>query len=659
MVSTVVPASVEAIIAGREITEPRVRPGGAWVSYVVRPAGGPAAVVAVPIAGDPLRILGPETQLTTWPPPLAGRGAGGGCHCWTPDGTAIVYVADDGCLWRQSMTLAAPERLTLPGTQARAPAAVALGDGTVFVAHMVDEAAIQLTVCTAGGVVDSFSLDDGGDDFCFDPDIRVVVAAAPTDDGAVDIEVCWLAWSAPAMPWDSAVVRSAHVAVRIAGDEITLGSIERSTPAGDTARDGTRQQPRWSAVDGSLFTITDDHGWLNLCRGERVMDDPGHEHALPTWGPGQRSYAVEPTSGRVAVARARHGFAELVLVEPGAAVIEPGAAVIEPGSTAQLDWRDGRLVALHSDTALVPRVVVYDTTATESRATAAPERDGAATVVWPRLVIARSAPIGWDSLELDPPESVTADNDGTTVHARLYRGGRTTARLVCLVHGGPTDQWQVSFLPRVAFWATRGWDVLVVDPRGSTGHGRVHQQALHGGWGVDDVADIATMITAIQERSECTAERTIAIGASSGGLGVLGLLAYHRDLVAGGIAVCPVSDLIAVSAGGSRFEAHYTDTLVGPLRTEADRARYRKRSPVDYAARIGGPLLLIHGTHDPVVPVEQSRRLAAAIEAAGGSVEYHEFAGEGHTIREPANRRREFSLMEEFAERIASSPWDM
>ena len=82
-----------------------------------------------------------------------------------------------------------------------------------------------------------------------------------------------------------------------------------------------------------------------------------------------------------------------------------------------------------------------------------------------------------------------------------------------------------------------------------------------------------------------------------------------------------------------------------------------KWSPLHHADRIARPLLLMHGDADPVVPVEHSRALVDAIRAAAGDVEYVEFAGEGHGLRDPANRRREFDLVAGFLARtIGPSP---
>jgi dipeptidyl aminopeptidase/acylaminoacyl peptidase len=201
-------------------------------------------------------------------------------------------------------------------------------------------------------------------------------------------------------------------------------------------------------------------------------------------------------------------------------------------------------------------------------------------------------------------------------------------------------------------WVSRGWDVLVVDPRGSTGHGRAFQQALNGAWGRLDVDDTAALVRHAHDEGWATPETTVAIGGSAGGLTVLGLLADYPDIVAGGVAAYPVSDLVDLANTDYRFEAHYTETLVGPT-TDSD--LYQRLSPLNRADQIAGPLLLFHGADDPVVPVAQTELLAERIRSTGGDVECVIYEGEGHGFRHTDNQRDEYERTERFIERVTST----
>lgn len=604
--------TAEMCVSGRDLTEPRPSPDGSVVAFVVR-WGGSTGIVTVPIGG------GPERLVTTLPPPSPGRGLGGGCFAWLPDGSAVVYASGGG-LWVQPVGAPGPEgpgatRVVHHGDDASVRAPSVSPDGA-HVAYTVDEAQVWLAAIDGHDL--PRRLDDGSADFCVDPH----VGAGP-DDG---LEVRWQAWSVPHMPWDAAHVETARVGT---DGEVIAREQRRST--------GAIQQPRTlpggdGHGDGRHLEVRDDTGWLNVWLDDEPVVDEPFEHAGPTWGPGQRSYAPSPDVSRLAFTRNEEGFGRLCVVdlreERDRAVTD-----VARGVHGQLGWAGDHLVALRTGARTPTSVVAYDTT----------------TVPWQRRILAVGPVAGWDSLgdRLPEPEPVRIVAGGATLHARRYVAGN--GRLICWIHGGPTDQWQVEFMPRVAYWVAQGWDVLAVDPRGSTGHGRSYQQALHGGWGRVDVDDTATAIAHAHHHGWSDPSTTVVIGGSSGGLTTLGVLGLHPGLAAGGVVSYPVCDLGDLAERSHRFEAHYTLSLVGPL-DEVE--LYRERSPLSYADRIGVPLLVMHGDADPVVPVEQSIRLADLVRSAGGDVELHVFAGEGHGFRDPANKLAEYELVGRFLGRV-------
>ncbi len=177
----------------------------------------------------------------------------------------------------------------------------------------------------------------------------------------------------------------------------------------------------------------------------------------------------------------------------------------------------------------------------------------------------------------------------------------TERGLVAWVHGGPTGQTRVTWLPRIAWLVTRGWAVLVPDHRGTTGWGRSFREALDGEWGVADVDDVLAAADAAVARGWAAPGRVVVMGGSAGGFTVLHALAAGGSRVAAGIALFPVTDLHELDATTHRFERHYTKILVGPVE------RYDERSPLSRVADITAPLLLLHGDADVVVSVNQSR----------------------------------------------------
>lgn len=587
--------TVDMCLGGRDISEPRLSPDGSTIAFVARSAGGAAQIVLVPSRGGPERIL--ATAVT----PTTGRGRNGGVMCWMPDGSSIIHVGTDNTLWSQPVPGGVARRLATFDASVEGP--VCSPDaGQVIVS--VDRGSIW-AVSTAGEGRPR-RLDDGRHDFCLDPAVLI-------DDDSV--RVAWQAWSVPDMPWDRSVIAS----VPLVGGEV---SIDHGT--GQIQQVGT-------GPNGSTLCLRDDTGWLNLWLDGECLVDEDHEHGGPTWGPAQRSWALSPDGSTVAFTRNEGGFGRLCVVD----IQTRDVHEVARGVHGQLHWSGEILTALRSGARTPTQVVAY-------RTTGSPD-------AWERSVIAVGPSAGWEHLQLDEPEQHEAVGaDGAIVPLRRYGAGN--GRVIINVHGGPTDQWEVEFMPRIAYWCARGWDIVVPDPRGSTGHGRAHMQALRGGWGRDDVVDVRTVARFVHDQGWSTPSTTVVMGSSSGGMAALGVAIDGGDLIGGCIALYPVSEPADLAERSHRFEAHYALGLIGPHGDDA----YRQRSIIRRAASISVPVLLLHGSDDPVVPADQSRRLAAAITAAGGAVVHEEFTGEGHGFRHPENRRAEYRMVGEFLDRVRS-----
>lgn len=542
----------------RTIADPRLSPDGSRVAFVVRDDDGARLCVA-------------GVDLEVDPPPSVPHPTGGGAIAWAGD-DELVYVASDG---------------TIRGASGGRPivpwggcANLAVSPDGTRVAFVFDER--DVGVVPVDGSAWPVRVSSGRNDFALDP--------TWSPDGA---RVAWHEWDDPAMPWDASRIVDDTGAVLAGGG--------RSGGVAVT-------QPRFGP-DGTLGHLTDaNNGWLSLwCHPET------HEHGLPAWGPGVRTWAWSPDDGgrRIAFVRNEAGFGRLCVVDRATGAVDE----VGRGWHFGLDWRGGRVVAVRSGARTPPQLVAYDDT------------------TWTRTTLASSADDDVDTDGLVEPDVVD--------HGRIYGAGPDRP-LVLWIHGGPTDQLRVDFHPMVAWLVARGYAVLAPDHRGSTGWGRAHQQAMNGGWGVVDVDDCAAAVRSANATRHCDGRPAIAIGASAGGFTVLHLLARHADLFAAGIARYPVGDLLDLDERTHRFEQHYNDTLVGPTDARRD------RSPIMFAERIDRPVLLLHGDSDRVVPVDQSRALAERLP----DVDFHVYEGEGHGWKRPETIDDERARIAAFLARV-------
>lgn len=217
--------------------------------------------------------------------------------------------------------------------------------------------------------------------------------------------------------------------------------------------------------------------------------------------------------------------------------------------------------------------------------------------------------------------------------------------LVVLAHGGPAARDVAGFDWWAQALASRGYVVLQANFRGSTGYGRTFQEAGYGEWGRKMQTDLSDGVRWLAAEGIIDSDRVCIVGASYGGYAAMAGLTLDRGVYRCGVSVAGVSDLRRMVNREARQERHrdnqtvrYWNRFMGAVRLN-DRT-LDALSPAHLASSVDGPLLLIHGRDDTVVPIEQSRIMVDALRRAGKPVEFVEMSGEDHWLSRSDTRQQ-------------------
>jgi dipeptidyl aminopeptidase/acylaminoacyl peptidase len=330
--------------------------------------------------------------------------------------------------------------------------------------------------------------------------------------------------------------------------------------------------------------------------------------ALPAWVFGQSRYALL-SDGRVLCAYSADGVDRLGLISADGLTF---SAVDAPFTTVASvhAFGDGAAV-LGASPVLEPAVAALDLSV------------GASTGATATALLRPPRDLGLDPSTYSVPRTLTfPTTDGESAHALYYPPvhpgieGPVGERppLVVISHGGPTSAARAQLSLAVQFWTSRGFAVVDVNYRGSSGFGRRYRQALDGRWGIADVDDCIAAARHLAGLGYVDGERLVIRGASAGGFTTLCALTFH-DVFTVGVSLYGVADLEALAADTHKFEARYLDALVGPWPEARD--VYRARSPIDHTDGLSCPLLLLQGLEDAIVPPAQAELLVEALRAKG------------------------------------------
>ncbi|MEV4667868.1 S9 family peptidase [Microbacterium sp. LWO12-1.2] len=419
--------------------------------------------------------------------------------------------------------------------------------------------------------------------------------------------IAWVEWSGERMPWDAAALRIATVDGREAA----------SLPA------QAALQPEWIADDALLYADDPSGRWLLhriqldgiTARGPAEIIAPADaDTGYGLWVLGNRWF-LPLADGRIVAVRT-NGRDRIVVIDADGDVRELDVPC--DGHVSVDDVSGSRVLLSGNGSRVSPGVWCVDLDSGEVTAVRGGESVDPAWMPAAQLIDIEGAhgPVhAYAYAPANPDVSAPADE---------------LPPYVVLVHGGPTAHVTGAASAAVAFYTSRGIGVLDVNYGGSTGYGRAYRERLRGQWGVVDVDDVIAAARGLADVGLADPARIAIRGGSAGGWTVLSAL-VRGGAFGAGISRYGVSDLRMLAEDSHDFEAHYIESLVGPL-PEAEQL-YIDRSPLSSAARIEVPVLLLQGEDDRVVPPSQSAAIRDALAAREIDHEYVLYPGEGHGFR--------------------------
>ncbi|WP_019203744.1 S9 family peptidase [Tsukamurella sp. 1534] len=213
--------------------------------------------------------------------------------------------------------------------------------------------------------------------------------------------------------------------------------------------------------------------------------------------------------------------------------------------------------------------------------------------------------------------------------------------LVLLVHGGPWHRDSWGYDGAVQHLANRGYAVLQVNFRGSTGYGKAFTKAAIGQFAGAMHDDLIDAVDWAVERGYADRDRVAIFGGSYGGYAALVGVSFTPDVFAAAIDYVGISSLPnfmrTLPEIARPFLANNWYLYVGDPADPAQEADMLARSPISHVDRIRTPLLVVQGANDPRVVQAESDNLVEALRARGGDVEYMIKADEGHGFVNPEN----------------------
>lgn len=431
-------------------------------------------------------------------------------------------------------------------------------------------------------------------------------------------KLTWTQWNHPNMPWDETELCSAQIDSK----NCSIGEIN-FIAGGDGI---SILQPNWSDK-GELVYVSDESGWWNLHKSNNGKNknilDESKEHAGPSWQFGFKTYDFYKKDNIIIRGLSDDKKEGLIRILDLNGTIKEEIN-LDHTQISYLNVHGDNLFFIGSSPSKNDEIIKYGI---EDKSVE---------------IIKKSSDLEIPNSELSIAEEI---NFSTTNNSKAYAfyyppknnnysNNDINPPLLVISHGGPTSAASNSLSLSIQFWTNRGFAVVDVNYRGSTGYGRKYRDELKGNWGVYDAEDCIAAVKYLSEEKLIDPKKVVIKGGSAGGYTTINALTFY-DNFAAGATYYGIADLSVFINDTHKFESMYLESLIGKYPKE--KQKYYDRSAINFTEKLSAPMIILQGSEDKIVPVSQAEIMADALKKKQIPHALIIFEGEQHGFRKAEN----------------------
>ncbi|MFA4886594.1 MAG: S9 family peptidase [Candidatus Nanoarchaeia archaeon] len=240
--------------------------------------------------------------------------------------------------------------------------------------------------------------------------------------------------------------------------------------------------------------------------------------------------------------------------------------------------------------------------------------------------------------------------DDLSIPAFLYLPkNKTNAPALVTIHGGPEGQYTPNFTPLFQYFLSKGYAIIAPNVRGSTGYGKKYLALDDREKRMDSVKDLEYLHIYLQQVKEIDSNKVALWGGSYGGFMVLAGLTFQPDLWVAGVDIVGISNFVTFLQNTSPYRRALREEEYGSL--EKDKKFLESISPFNFIEQIKSPLMIIHGSNDPRVPLTEAEQIHHKLKELGRDVQLLVYPDEGHGLAKLKNRLDAYPKVAEFLEK--------